>query len=113
MSITSRSITRRKLLQLGSVLAAASVTVIGTPIAAAADAPRLEEKDTTAQSLGYRHDATKVEKAKFPTYAAGAVCANCRLFQAKKGEAWGGCQIFGVKLVNAKGWCAGYVKAAA
>jgi len=113
MSITSRTITRRKLLQLGSALAASSVAAIGTPIAAAADAPRLEEKDSTAQSLGYRHDATKVDRAKFPTFVAGQICANCRLYQAKKGDPWGGCAIFGAKLVNANGWCTAYVKVAA
>jgi len=113
MSIPSRTITRRKLLQLGSALAASSVAALGTSSAAAADARRLEEKDPTAQSLGYLHDATKVNKAKFPTYVAGQICANCRLYQAKKGEPWGGCAIFGAKLVNAKGWCTAYVKVAA
>ena len=40
---------------------------------------RLEESDPQAAALGYRHDATKVDAKKYPTYAAGRNCANCQL----------------------------------
>ena len=72
--------------------------------------PQLDEKDPTAQSLGYKHDATKADKAKFKQYAAGQACANCQLFQGKPADAWAPCQIFPGKQVNGKGWCSAWVK---
>ncbi|MEO8739098.1 MAG: high-potential iron-sulfur protein [Casimicrobiaceae bacterium] len=79
---------------------------------AAAQAVKLEETDPQALALGYRHDASKVDVKKFPTFATGRNCANCQLYQGKTGEAWGPCGAFGGKLVNAKGWCAAWVKKA-
>ncbi|MFP3646007.1 high-potential iron-sulfur protein [Paraburkholderia sp. SIMBA_054] len=77
-----------------------------------ADAPVLPESDPTALGLGYKTDAARVDKAKFPKYQAGQTCANCQLFQGKPGDAMGPCTIYGGKLVNAKGWCSAYVKKA-
>jgi hypothetical protein len=79
---------------------------------ASAQAAKLEETDTVAVSLGYRHDASKVDAKKFPAFAAGRNCANCQLYQVKGGEAWGACGAVGGKLVNAKGWCVAWVKKA-
>lgn len=101
---------RREFLKVGSI-AVASIAVavrLGKP-AHAAD-PHVEETDPAAQSLGYKHDATKVDKAKFATYKAGDSCANCQLFQAKPGAAWGPCPLFAGKEVSAKGWCSAYAK---
>jgi High potential iron-sulfur protein len=94
------------------------VTLPGGALAAAAgrsasaQAARLEETAPTAIALGYKHDAAKVDAAKYPTFAAGRNCANCQLYQAKAGEAWGACGAVGGKLVNAKGWCVAWVKKA-
>lgn len=77
-----------------------------------ADAAKVEESDPLAVSLGYKHDATLVDKAKQAKYMAGEDCANCQLFQGKPGDAWGPCPIFGGKQVDAKGWCSAYVKKA-
>jgi hypothetical protein len=88
----------------GAALAAVAAST------ASAQAARLEESDPTAVALGYKHDAAKVDVAKFPAFAAGRNCANCQLFQAKAGEAWGACGAVGGKLVNAKGWCVAWVK---
>ena len=74
--------------------------------------PQLDEKDPTAQSLGYKHDATKVDKAKFKQYAAGQTCASCQLFQGKPTDAWAPCTIFPGKQVAGKGWCSAWVKKA-
>jgi hypothetical protein len=79
---------------------------------ASAQAAKLEETDTVAVSLGYRHDASKADAKKFPAFAAGRNCANCQLYQGKAGEAWGPCGAVGGKLVNAKGWCVAWVKKA-
>ena len=74
--------------------------------------PQLDEKEATAQSLGYKHDATKADKAKFKQYAAGQTCAGCQLFQGKPGDVWAPCTIFAGKQVNGKGWCSAWVKKA-
>jgi hypothetical protein len=38
---------------------------------------KLAENDPQAQALGYRDDATKIDKAKYPKYAAGQSCGSC------------------------------------
>lgn len=79
---------------------------------ASAQAAKLEESDSMAVSLGYKHDAAKVDAKKFTAYAAGRNCANCQLYQGKGTDAWGACAPVGGKLVNAKGWCAAWAKEA-
>jgi hypothetical protein len=105
---------RRNILKAGSVALAAIAagTVLNQRRAAAAEAPKLDEKDPQAQALGYRHDATKVDHKKFATYQPGQACANCQQFQGKAGADWAPCTIFQGKDVNAKGWCSAWVKKA-
>jgi hypothetical protein len=102
---------RRSFLKAGS-LAVVSATIAGSVGKAAAQGAKVDEKDAQAQSLGYKHDATKVDKAKFAKYQAGQACANCTLYQGKPADAWGGCPIFPGKQVAGKGWCSAYVKKA-
>jgi hypothetical protein len=102
---------RRSFLKAGS-LAVVSAAIAGSAGNAAAQAARVDEKDAQAQSLGYKHDATKVDKAKFPKYVAGQTCANCTLYQGKPTDAWGGCPILPGKQVAGKGWCSAWVKKA-
>jgi len=78
--------------------------------AAFAQAPMVAETDATAVSLGYKADASKVDKTKFPRYAAGQVCSNCALFQGKAGDKAGGCPLFAGKQVAGPGWCSAYAK---
>jgi hypothetical protein len=112
------NIERRDFLKAGSlaVVSAAIAGSVGDAAAqgakAAAQGAKVEEKDTQAQSLGYKHDATKVDKAKFAKYQAGQTCGNCALYQGKPADAWGACPIFQGKQVSAKGWCSAYVKKA-
>jgi hypothetical protein len=94
-----------------SLLPAAALGAAAPP--AAGQAARLEESDPQAVALGYKHDATKVDAKKHPRYAAGQLCSNCQLFQAKGSEEWAGCSAFAGRLVNAKGWCSAWVKKAA
>ncbi len=93
------------------VSAAAAASMLGLP-RVAFGAERLAESDPQAQSFGYRDDATKVDKAKYPKYAAGESCSTCQLYQGKPGDATGPCPIYGGKLVSAKGWCNAWVKKA-
>ena len=74
--------------------------------------PKLEETDPTAQALGYKHDAAKVDKKKFAQHQAGQTCSNCQHFQGKPTDAWAPCEIFPGKQVNGKGWCSAWVKKA-
>ena len=96
---------RRQFFTLVAVGAAAAATA---RTATAADT--LKETDPAASALGYKADATKVDKAKSPSYVAGAKCSNCALFQAKATDATGPCAAFGGKLVAGSGWCAAYAK---
>jgi hypothetical protein len=105
------NIGRRDFLKAGSI-AAVSAAIAGSAGQVAAQAARLDEKDAQALSLGYRHDATKVDKAKFEKYLAGQQCANCTFYQGKPTDAWGSCAIFANKQVASKGWCSAYVKKA-
>ncbi|MBC8752554.1 hypothetical protein OKW43_007960 [Paraburkholderia sp. WC7.3g] len=102
------SLTRRRFMILTASVASATVL----PGASQADATVLPENDPTAVSLGYKMDAAKVDKAKFPRYQTGQTCANCQLYQGKPGAGTGPCPIYGGKLVYAKGWCNAYVKKA-
>lgn len=93
-------------------------TVVGAGALAAAQlsraqaAPMLAETDPQAVALGYKADATKADKVKFPKYVAGEHCANCALFQGKATDAAGGCPLFAGKHVAAKGWCSAWAKKA-
>ena len=70
------------------------------------------ESDPNAASLGYKADASKVDKTKFPKYAAGQNCSSCALFQGKAGDAAGVCPLFAGKQVSGSGWCSAYAKKA-
>jgi hypothetical protein len=65
-----------------------------------------------AVALGYKSDASKADKAKYPKYAAGQNCANCALYQGKAGDAAGACPLFAGKQVSAKAWCSAWAKKA-
>ena len=62
---------------------------------AAADTPKLDPNDATAQALGYTHAAPNPSKS----------CSSCQLYKGSGTSKWGRCVIFSGKLVNAKGWC--------
>jgi hypothetical protein len=72
----------------------------------------VSDADATAQALGYKSDATKVDKAKYAKFAAGQICGNCTFYQGKTGDAFAPCPMFGGKQVAGKGWCSAYGKKA-
>jgi hypothetical protein len=74
---------------------------------------KVDEKDPQAVALGYVADATKADKAKYKTYAAGQHCGTCALFQGKATDAAGNCPLFAGKQVATSGWCSAYAKKAA
>lgn len=83
---------------------------LGATAQALAQAAKLDENDPAAKGIGYKHDASKVDPAKYPAYAKGKVCSGCALYQGKPGEPWGACPIMAGKLVSANGWCTAWVK---
>jgi hypothetical protein len=49
----------------------------------------VSETDPQAVALGYKADATKVDKAKFPKYAASQICGNCAALSRGCSSSWG------------------------
>jgi len=70
------------------------------------------ETDPQAAALGYKVNATSLDKVKYSKYAAGQVCTNCALYQGKPDSAAGGFSLLGAKQVAGKGWCSAYAKKA-
>lgn len=97
-------LSRRRLIQL--------VPLLGTGLAHGQSQSLLQEDDDEAKATGYHADAAKVDKAKFPKYAAGQTCANCQLYAPDGGKPSGGCALFYGKDVLAKGWCNAWEKKA-
>jgi len=100
-------LSRRAFLE-NSVIVVAAIGV--SAVALADSAPMLSASDPTAAALGYKADASTVDKAKFPQYAAGQTCANCALYQGTAGASSGPCTIYAGKSVASAGWCASYTK---
>jgi hypothetical protein len=68
------------------------------------------ETDPQAATLGYKADASKVDKTKQPKFAAGQACSSCALYQGPAGSAAGACPLFAGKQVAAKAWCSAWAK---
>lgn len=89
-------------------LPAAGLAVMLAKVAHAQD-PLLAETDPEAMKLAYVADATKVDKAKNPSYAAGQRCDTCELYNSPDAGPTGACSLFKGKLVQGAGWCNQYV----
>jgi len=98
---------RKFIVQLGLGSAAAVLAS-----RAMADAAPLTEADPQASAMGFKLDGTKVDKTKFPKYAAGQQCSGCALYQGKAGDKSGPCSVFAGKIVPATGWCNVWAKKA-
>lgn len=85
---------------------------LGMAVNASAQANKVDENSPSAVGLGYKHDASKVDTKKYPTYAAGKNCSNCVLYQGKATDSWANCAALGNKQVAAKGWCIAWAKKA-
>ena len=93
---------------LTSTVALIPVAVLSRWAYGAAEA--LSESDPSAAALGYRADATKVDKAKFPKYAAGQSCSNCQFYQGSASDQTAACPLFTGRRVAGTGWCNGYAR---
>jgi hypothetical protein len=101
------SLSRRAFIENGALVIAA---VGACSVAMADPAPMLSELDPTAVALGYKANASAVDKAKFPQCTPGQSCSNCALYQGAAGTASGPCTIYAGKAVSSSGWCASYTK---
>jgi hypothetical protein len=104
---TKPTLTRRKLLSAGGAIIA---TTAIPQFAKASD--KVTEDDPTAVALGYLHDASQVDTAKWPKRAgaegAQQFCHNCALY-VDQGDGWGTCSIFQARLVKGEGWCNAWI----
>ena len=105
-------VARRTFLR-NTLVASAAIPLAGIPIILKAN-EKIAESDPMAVALGYLHDATAVDTGKYPNRATPEgqkqFCHNCKLYQAGA-DGWGGCSIFGSKLVNGEGWCSAWTAA--
>jgi hypothetical protein len=90
------------------IATASGIGALAGAVPANTMAAAVSETDPTAAALGYKADASKVDRAKFPKYASPAACGNCSLYQGKAGAPDGPCTIFQGKSVAAAGWCSAY-----
>jgi hypothetical protein len=72
----------------------------------------LADSDQQTIVLGYKSEATKTDKTKFPKYAQGQYCGTCALFQGKTGDKAGACPLYAGKKFSINGWCGGNAKKA-
>ena len=106
MSVRSHSNRRVFMMQLATATGAALL------VQEAAAQAMVSESDPQAAGVGYKADASKGGRAKFPKFAASQDCADCALYPGKAGSAAGGCGLFPGKQVAAKGWCSAWAKKA-
>ena len=104
MNNTHDSSRRRFFALAGTGIGAAALMNALPRQAFAEDLPHLTIDDPTAKALNYTEDATKAPAP----HQAGQACSNCNFFSGS--AAYGPCQLFPGKAVNAKGWCSGYAK---
>ncbi|MFN7443787.1 MAG: high-potential iron-sulfur protein [Curvibacter sp.] len=109
MSVVSKAWMSNRRVFMIQAVSATGVALLASEATAQA---MVAETDPQAVSLGYKADASKVDKAKFPKFAASQNCGNCALYQGKAGSAAGACGIFPGKQVAAKGWCSAWAKKA-
>jgi hypothetical protein len=104
---------------IGSISTMVAAAAAGVPLSvfgqapAQKNAPKIDENDPQAVSLGYRHDTTKVDQKKFPKHDVSQVCSNCQFFQGTVKDPWAPCTVLSGKQVANKGWCSAWVKKAA
>jgi hypothetical protein len=114
----AKNFTRRDFVR-SALVAVAALPFVGTILSACTkkEGPPegqtpLSENDPTAQALGYKEDASKVDTTRFPKKAgadgANQKCSNCAQYTALNGG-WGKCNIFPQGPVAADGWCNSWV----
>ena len=79
--------------------------------AARAALKNVEETEPKATAIGYRHDSTKVDRARYPKHEGTQKCQNCLAWAPdKSADEWGECDLMSDRMVNRNGWCSSYKK---
>jgi hypothetical protein len=105
----SRAIVRRDFLKC----ALASAVVIPALCAAGARAAGLtplDPTDSTAHSLGFVADSSKVAANANPTFKAGQRCGVCMQYQGAPTDTRAACSIYPGHSVPANGWCSAFAQ---
>jgi hypothetical protein len=87
-----------------------AVSALALSREALADAPMLSETDPTAVALGYKSDATKVDKAKVSEIRGGPGLRGLHAVSGQEGLRVGPVRCVPGKQVSAKGWCSAFSK---
>ncbi|MEM8547827.1 MAG: high-potential iron-sulfur protein [Pseudomonadota bacterium] len=105
----TKSTTDRSAVVTNDALGATEKTDKAAVHVSAHDLSVLSEDDPIAVALSYKHDATKIDLAKYPGRGApaGESCGSCVLYVARDRD-WGACDIFAGEAVNSSGWCNAY-----
>jgi len=91
-----------------------NIAVAGGTLAcgrAMATTKKFDEAEPKAVSLGYKHDAAQVDKARFPKHTPAEKCNNCMAWLGKPADPRAECDLTADRLVSNGGWCSSYVKA--
>lgn len=117
--MNSKKVLSRRSFLKNSVIAVGSVSVLSKILdnheAYAQSVAPVDESNPTALALGFKHDASQVDEAKFPKRATEqgkkSSCNSCMFYsqggqkvEGKDGD-YGKCTLFPTGLVNSKGWC--------
>jgi len=101
---------RRRFIKMGfGSIVAVPVTSLLVSTTARAELVLLDENDTMAKNLGYRHDTNAVDRDAYPNHSPEQLCSNCKIYLGQPGDPQGACTIFPGKAVKASGWCSAWV----
>lgn len=75
-----------------------------------ADTPLLDVNTTSAITLGYIADPSKVNKEKYPQFASGQNCATCAFYKSIGSGSVGNCSFFPGVAVASGAWCSVWQK---
>ena len=77
---------------------------------ARAQLQKVDEAEPKAVAVGYRHDTSKVDPARYPKHTPEQHCQNCLAFYPSDdpAEEWGECDLMSDRLVFKNGWCSSY-----
>jgi High potential iron-sulfur protein len=90
------------------IIQAAGVASLALAGQRAYAAVQLQESDPAAQALGYRADASHVDRTRYPRFQPNQRCGTCQFYQGKPADASAQCSLFGAKQVSETGWCNAY-----
>jgi hypothetical protein len=107
----SDTIVRRDFLKC-ALASAVVIPALGGADAIAAGLTPLDPTDSTAQSLGFVPDASKVAANPNLTFKSGQHCGACMQYQGKSSDKTAGCSIYPGHSVPSAGWCSAFVQRA-